>query len=77
MILNAFWGFFFGTVGIYVLMLFSYTEFVAWPGQFAASFIVNPDAEGAEKTFVLFFCGVFYAFLFMLLGALFGKPRAT
>jgi hypothetical protein len=73
----AFWGFFFGTVGIYFFSLFPYTEFFAWPGEWFGALVVRPDADSAEKTFTLFFSGIFYAFLFILLGSLFGKPRAT
>lgn len=81
----AFWGFFFGTAGLYMLaglsLVSTIFETVAkpllYPGRFAAAIFAGADGSGVEVTALLFFSGIFYALLFVVIGALFGRHRPT
>lgn len=85
MIRDAFWGFFFGTVGLYVLamlsMVSSITETLVaplmWPGRLLASLIANPDATSLEVSVLTLGNGIFYAIVFIFVKGAYRPPSGS
>ena len=85
MLRYVFWGFFFGTAGLYALAGLSLvspifetitTPFI-FPGRFVSELIAGSNGNTIEVTLLTFLNGVFYALVFMALGTLFGRPRPS
>jgi hypothetical protein len=68
-----FWGFLFGTLGMFILaalsLLFAPIELIAMPlfvpGRFAASLFVGSEGSDAQVVLLTIFNGVLYALIFL------------
>lgn len=69
------WGFIFGTLGLYVLVLFalalptleSFTHVLTIPGRTVAEKFIGPEGNNIEVLLLTIFNGIVYGILFTLI----------
>lgn len=69
------YGFVFGTIGLYILAMFSlmhplfelFANPLLYPGRWLGTFIGGADGSTFEVILLTFFNGLLYAFLFVLI----------
>lgn len=69
------WGFIFGTVGLYILVLFalalptieSFTHILTIPGRTVAEKFIGPEGNNIEVLLLTIFNGIVYGILFVLI----------